>query len=524
MKRPTKNNSNSNSFASHASKRKSYHTRTTQSTVRRPSHQPLYQDTGLACAAAGLQSLQFNQSTSPPTSTLETRSPRMAAPPPSPLGSIPTLYTAWPPILDELETESSDVQHETVEECLPHLSASSHIRLTRDVHVRFLHRCLRTLPATFVAYDPARPWLIYWVLTALSILGEDIEQYRERVTQTLSAAHNATGGFGGGHGQISHCAPSYAAILSLAMIGGTESLELIDRKALWHWLGQVKQTDGGFRVCLDGEQDVRGAYCSMVMIALLKLPLSLPPDAPARQAGLELFTDGLPEYLSRCQTYEGGVSSSPQTEAHGAYAFCALACLSILGPPHDIIPRYLDVAMLMSWLSARQHAPEGGFAGRTNKLVDGCYSFWVGGCWPFLQAAASEIQAGPEGARLSNVSLYSHEGLTRYILACCQSEEGGLRDKPSKYPDAYHSCYVLAGLSSAQHRTWYEKEDGLGSIPALTDAFRWISSPRPVETGSQAEPEMAKSEGALVPIHPIFAIPWPAVETTASWFDKQGKF
>ncbi|KAI4249892.1 MAG: hypothetical protein LQ352_005498 [Teloschistes flavicans] len=40
------------------------------------------------------------------------------------------------------------------------------------------------------------------------------------------------------------------------------------------------------------------------------------------------------------QTYEGGVSSSPQTEAHGAYAFCALACLSILGPPHDMIPRY----------------------------------------------------------------------------------------------------------------------------------------------------------------------------------------
>lgn len=54
-----------------------------------------------------------------------------------------------------------------------------------------------------------------------------------RVTQTLSAAQNASGGFGGGHGQISHCAPSYAAVLSLAMIGGTKSLELIDRKALY---------------------------------------------------------------------------------------------------------------------------------------------------------------------------------------------------------------------------------------------------------------------------------------------------
>lgn len=93
----------------------------------------------------------------------------------------------------------------------------------------------------------------------------------------------------------------------------------------------------------------------MVMISLLKLPRTLPPDALARQAGLETFTDGLPQYLSRCkdshyhhtcraesfagQTFEGGISGSPQTEAHGAYAFCALACLSILGPPHQIIPR-----------------------------------------------------------------------------------------------------------------------------------------------------------------------------------------
>lgn len=41
-----------------------------------------------------------------------------------------------------------------------------------------------------------------------------------------------TGGFGGGHGQISHCASSYAAVLSLAMVGGEEALNLIDRQAM----------------------------------------------------------------------------------------------------------------------------------------------------------------------------------------------------------------------------------------------------------------------------------------------------
>ena len=39
------------------------------------------------------------------------------------------------------------------------------------------------------------------------------------------------------------------------------------------------------------------------------------------------------------QTFEGGISGRPQTEAHGAYAYLALACLCILGPPHEMIPK-----------------------------------------------------------------------------------------------------------------------------------------------------------------------------------------
>ena len=43
---------------------------------------------------------------------------------------------------------------------------------------------------------------------------------------------NPDGGYGSGHGQISHIAPSYAAILSLAMVGGPEALGSIDRRSL----------------------------------------------------------------------------------------------------------------------------------------------------------------------------------------------------------------------------------------------------------------------------------------------------
>lgn len=145
------------------------------------------------------------------------------------------------------------------------------------------------------------------------------------------------------------------------------------------------------------------------------------------------FRDELGPYLSRCQSFEGGISASQSNEAHGAYAFCALACLSILGPPHKTITNYLDLGALIRWLSARQYAPEGGFAGRTNKVVDGCYSHWIGGCWPLVEASLSGPGRSVE-EYLNGVAprIFSSQALDRYILGCCQAPAGGLRDKPSK--------------------------------------------------------------------------------------------
>jgi hypothetical protein len=129
------------------------------------------------------------------------------------------------------------------------------------------------------------------------------------------------------------------------------------------------------------------------------------------------------------QTYEGGIAASPGSEAHGAYTFCALGCLCILGPPHETVPKYLNVETLYAWLSHRQDVPAAGFAGRANKLVDGCYSHWIGGCWSLLEAALLPNIMG-DNASLPN--LWDREGLLRYILCCAQNEQGGLRDKPSK--------------------------------------------------------------------------------------------
>lgn len=181
-------------------------------------------------------------------------------------GIMAHLHTSLPVIRDLLHTGTSNVQDETIQECLPYLAgnisgveynAHGVPHLDRRRHVDFLHKSLKRLPAGYVAMDASRPWMFYWVLSGLAAMGEDPSQYRERLISTVRPIQNPGGGFGGGNGQMSHLAPTYAILLSLVMVGGEEAFEVIDRKAMWKWLGSLKQPDGGFQMSVGGEEDVR---------------------------------------------------------------------------------------------------------------------------------------------------------------------------------------------------------------------------------------------------------------------------
>ncbi|KAL0941898.1 prenyltransferase and squalene oxidase [Colletotrichum truncatum] len=443
---------------------------------------------------------------------------------------VPELFTTPPPVRDALTTATSKVQDETVQQCVPLLAATDPEieyndhgvpALLRDNHIKFLQKQLGRFPAPYVAADASRPWFLYWSLNALALLGYDTAVYREDLIKTVGTMQNPGGGIGGGHGQNSHLATTYAVVLALAIVGGEDAYDAIDRKAMWRWICSLKRPEGGIQMTLGGEVDVRGAYCAAVIVTLLNLPLDLSTDSPAWTPERPTLFTGLADYVRRCQTFEGGISGKPDGEAHGAYAFCALGCLSILDTPHRIIPKYLDVPRLISWLSSRQYAPEGGFCGRTNKLVDGCYSHWVGGCWPLIDAVlkgASELEDYPTGGHFAphNGSLYSREGLIRYILCCGQdrSKRGGLRDKPSRPSDAYHTCYVLSGLSSAQHQwdlTYVNEDDTILPEP------KWVVSP--CIEGAQIFDE----EDRIGTIHPVYAIPQESVSDMKAYFaSKQG--
>jgi len=397
------------------------------------------------------------------------------------------------------------------------------IQLLRGKHSEYLTRALTLpLPPSYVSLDASRPWIIYWTLHSLDMLGslpdetalvnvvkaldscwEDSVVYinateirNDAVLKDIVEAEATSGkyqgkiplpagGFGGNGGQIAHCAPTYAAVLALCIVysagvdtsapSSTMALNLLrsKRQRLCAWylslrcdmplltaLSGTNNTISGersfmtaYRMHHDGEVDCRATYTMLAVAVLLNINSPL------------LFSARTADFVASCQTYEGGFGGEPHSEAHGGYTFCAIAALKLLEEKRlSIAPASvsgdleserrveIDRAALRAWIARRQMSYEGGFAGRCNKLVDGCYSFWQGGAMAVLDIWSNGSEG--EDSRTDGIFddlCFDREKLQRYILLCAQDVNGGLRDKPSKPRDFYHSCYNLSGLSVTQH-------------------------------------------------------------------------
>ena len=411
-------------------------------------------------------------------------------------------------------TRTSDDQEECEQSCAMHyqdwgslppaqqarlrnhglLSDELEVKLMRDKHIGYLINGLVQLSGNYVVLDASRPWLCYWILHSLDLLDALPHELAPNAIDTLKRceAKGALGGYGGGPMQHPHCAPTYAAVLALCLLGSAQAYGSIDRRRLYRFFWSLKHASGGFRMHEDGEVDVRGTYTVVAIAALTNM---LTPE----------LVSGVAEYTRQCQTYEGGFGGEPGTEAHGGYAFCALAALVLLGEAHTV-----DLRALEEWCCHRQMEVEGGFSGRCNKLVDSCYSFWQGGTALLLEhirrgrvslgppsaadAAASApvwtvgtAHVPPAAAASAPVSRpcgvadsawrdgylpVDQLALQKYILLCAQQfPDGGLRDKPGKPRDYYHTCYSLSGLSAMQNflgeriTTWGDAE---GNIVAPT--------------------------------------------------------
>ncbi|KAH9934610.1 terpenoid cyclases/Protein prenyltransferase [Amylocystis lapponica] len=396
---------------------------------------------------------------------------------------------------DGYPSPTSDLQYNTENILKSHLPLPSASKpgpspvLHRNLHLQFLLRnLLQGFPERYVSQDASQPWLIFWTLQGFSVLGVGLDdQTKKRARQTLLALQHPEGGFAGGPGQAAHLLPTYAAVCAFAIVGQQGEgggWEGIDRKKMYDFFMSLKQPDGSFLVSHYGEVDVRGLYCLMAVATLLDL---LTPE----------LLRGVPEFVASCQTYEGGFgnasfpgwafqddsgspvvdTSAPRPvlgEAHGGYTFCATATWVLLQPylrlyysSHPATPAAsalppaptVDVRALTRWLVQMQGTPIelGGFRGRTNKLVDGCYSWWVAGCFALVAglrtphpppSPSSEGHTAEEGWADVDDAVFGRGALQEYLLYAGQHPAGGLRDKPPKPADAYHTLYCLSGLAA----------------------------------------------------------------------------
>jgi protein farnesyltransferase subunit beta len=339
-----------------------------------------------------------------------------------------------------IETETTVLQKETENECSPYfvdittlpndqkqhlqqvgLLDQNGIQLLREKHLKYVSQVWKQpLKAPFISLDSSRPWILYWCLHSYDLLCSGtgtaawkisndeglkmIQTLRECFTSYNTSDvpsivpqddpyyhrrgeeyHYYCGGFGGGPKQMAHAATTYASVLVLCILATNDQRDGDDddnsnddctasnhysieakhflqqiRIPLYRWFCSLQTPNGGYRMHHDGEVDVRATYTVVTCCKLLHL---LTPT---------IQNQSVIDFVVSCQSqYEGGIGGEPYAEAHGGYTFCGVAALHVM----NSLPK-LDVSLLLGWLARRQMSYEGGFSGRSNKLVDGCYSFW----------------------------------------------------------------------------------------------------------------------------------------------------
>jgi protein farnesyltransferase subunit beta len=83
-------------------------------------------------------------------------------------------------------------------------------------HKKYCLQKLEVLPASFTALAASRPWLLFWSVRSLTLLGHELTiDFKRKCIRLLMNCQSASGGFGGGPGQLPHLAPTYAACATL---------------------------------------------------------------------------------------------------------------------------------------------------------------------------------------------------------------------------------------------------------------------------------------------------------------------
>ena len=314
--------------------------------------------------------------------------------------------------------------------------------LDQEPHIQYLYNLYKVKSAKGMKGETFSIWSATYFLFSLRAFNyekdhkEEFDEIMERTRVYLEERKCVQGGFSGFNYDHPHLVTNYSLIMTIGLIGTEEAYAIIDRGLMYKFLLSLKCENGSFRTTLDMENDIRSTFTAVLIAHTLNM---LTPE----------ITRGVADYVLSCKRYDGGFGPEPGIESHGGYVHCAVGAMKILGELDK-----LDLNSLIRWISMRQMEFSGGFQGRTNKLVDSCYSWWIG--------SAARIISD----HLGIPPFWNPDGITEYTLRSSQ-RFCGFRDHAPSEADPFHSFFGLAGLCVCGNL----KEHGADILPEIDTLF-----------------------------------------------------
>ncbi|KIW17578.1 hypothetical protein PV08_04773 [Exophiala spinifera] len=368
------------------------------------------------------------------------------------------------------------------------------LRLDIDRHVKYWKRCAQLLPEQYTAGESNRMSFGFFIVAALDLLdaietATTPEERHSWIEWIYACQVPFTGGFRGftgtnlgsmrtlhnWHWDSANLPNTYFALATLVILG--DDLSRVKRKECVAWVRSLQRENGSFGEFLgeddavEGGDDPRLCMCALGTLSILQGTEQGVGDSP-------IDTVKLKEYISNCQSHDGGIAQQPLLEAHSGLNYCGIATISFLGllqsprvSAYDVSSQAgLDIEACIKWMIDRQTtwieedeeededdvaAPRftdqdksssataaeaiqsleqktiAGFCGRCGKMADTCYCFWNAGALAILQRQ----------------ELVDIEALRCYLLEKVAHLIGGFAKAPGELPDLLHSYTGLAALA-----------------------------------------------------------------------------
>nr|UXY87570.1 geranylgeranyl transferase [Cryptomonas curvata] len=216
----------------------------------------------------------------------------------------------------------------------------------------------------FPSFSNIQNWIFFWTFNSLDLLLKKNLQLYERNSQyILNISLKMLSTYEYVFNNSNTILSFYATTMTyLCIKKKTFCLNRFDRIQIYIFFKKLKNKKGSYQSFRGEESDSRLNYCILTMCSLYNI--------------LTFEISKNCEYHTRnIQMKDGSFSGNKSREGHGSFFYCCIACLIFFSQKNNfiIIPISFNY-----WLHQKEKFFDFSLQGRTSKLTDCCYYFWLG--------------------------------------------------------------------------------------------------------------------------------------------------